>query len=138
MTSDTVFAEEVKARLRAHRESGWYRPVKGARMHEYMVFPTAPKSGFPKATNSRSWVWVNRNGDVGDPKYPINRRNAVKTGYNSSNFKSIDEERTLTDECYGSSLVPDNFKPSVAARSNLLARMALRENLPRTGPLHPS
>ena len=80
-------------------------------------------------------------GDVGDPKYPINRRNAVKTGYNSSNFKSIDEERTLTDECYGSSLVPDNFKPeNVAAHgSNFISRrMALRENLPRTGPLHPS
>ena len=96
MTSDTVFAEEVKARLHPFiANPGWYRARQGSdHMHEYMVFPTAPKSGFvpgkPSPLLPEVEFQVNtETGHVGDPKYPINQTNAVTNGV--SQYRTADQ-----------------------------------------------
>ena len=88
-------AEEVKDRLRPFiANPGWYRARRGDEpMHQYMVFPTASKAGFvpgkPRPLLPEVEFHVDEAGNVGDPKYPINRTNAVANGYNNMNFTSL-------------------------------------------------
>ena len=71
----TTLAEEVKDRLRPFiANPGWYRARQGdEEMHQYMVFPTAPKPGFegrkPRPLLPEVEYHVDEAGDVGDPKY---------------------------------------------------------------------
>ena len=143
----TTLAEEVKDRLRPFiANPGWYRARRGDEaMHEYMVFPTAPKPGFvpgkPRPLLPEVEFHVDEAGNVGDPKYPINCSNAVANGFNNMNFTSFADERKIAEQYFGSALVPVDFKPENmrAHGGNFInRRTALRENLPHTGPLHPS
>jgi hypothetical protein len=110
-----------------------------------MVFPTAPKPGFvpgkPPPLLPEVEFDVDEAGDVGDPKYPINRTNAVANGFNNANFSTYANERAITAQYFGSDVVPVDFRPENmrAHGGNFInRRTALRENLPSTGPLHPS
>ena len=143
----TALTEEVKERLRPFiANPGWYRARRGDEpMHQYMVFPTAPKPGFvpgkPRPLLPEVEFHVDEAGNVGDPKYPINRSNAVANGFNNMNFSSLSDERQLTAQYFESDVVPPDFKPENmrAHGGNFInRRTALRDNLPRTGPLHPS
>jgi len=84
-------------------------------MHQYMVFPTAPKPGFvpgkPRRMLPEVEFHVSEAGDVGDPKYPINQSNAVTNGFNNVNFTAFSDERKITEQYFGSDVVPVNFKP---------------------------
>ena len=143
----TALAQEVKERLRPFiANPGWYRARRGNEvLHEYMVFPTAPKPGFvpgkPPPLLPEVEFDVDEAGDVGDPKYPINRTNAVANGFNNANFSTYANERAITAQYFGSDVVPVDFRPENmrAHGGNFInRRTALRENLPSTGPLHPS
>ena len=109
-----------------------------------MVFPTPPKPGFvpgklrPLLPEVEFHVEA---GDVGDPKYPINRTNAVTNGFNKMNFSPLSVERDLLEQYFGSDIVPSAFNPKdmrAHGGNFIIRRTALRENLPSTGPLHPS
>ena len=98
----TTLAEDVKARPRPFiANPGWYRARRGDEgVHQYMVFPTAPKPGFvpgkPRCLLPEVEFHVDEAGNVGEPKNTINRGNAVTNGLKNVNFSSFSEERQIT------------------------------------------
>ena len=116
-------------------------------MHEYCVLSSVPKRLVAPSRPQRILKEVQdteiQTGVFETRDYPVNRTNALKNGFNNIKFrkKGLEKDFEIAERFYGSAVVPADYEDENlrAHGLNLINRRpALREYLPRTGPIHPS
>jgi len=127
---------------------GWFRARHGYEaMHEYCVLSSVPKRLVAPSRPQRILKEVQdteiQPGVFETRDYPVNRTNALKNGFNNIKFrkKGFEKDFEIAERFYGSAVVPADYEDENlrAHGLNLINRRpALREYLPRTGPIHPS
>ena len=131
-------------------ERGWYRMRQTGKdsMHAYCVFPSTEDKNFvpsiPKALLKEvPWKEVEP-GEFAIAEWPVNREHVIANGFNNHKFRhvpSFDVDVANSELYFQSPLVPINYRDEdlkAHGRNFIERRPALRENLPRTGPLYPA